>query len=672
MKNILIVFIIISSTIVAQNIREDQIDELAKKSQEIYQFERNDFKTILEYTDQNSLLDTSGFDQIYYDLNFTISFSPNSLKGKATGLFQSTIDGLSRIDLNFDSREDNPPYWSDFMVYGNVSNYTHSNWILSIDLDRNYNAGDTFSITVEYSGLPRISGLKGFWFDGGVYTLSEPYAAQTWWPCKDDPNDKLDSVKISVTVPNQMTVASNGLLIEKITHPDNSGTFIWMERYPITTYLVSLAIDNYATFTDYFEYEPGKKMPIEYYVWHSQLPEALVAFEPIPKMLDTYSDLFGLYPFIEEKYGHAYFTWGGAMEHQTCTSIGRVGRYWETVYAHELAHQWFGNLVTCRDWHNIWLNEGFATYSEALWIEAEYGKSAFFDYVNSSLTENMFESYFVDPVYRYDISNPYEIFSYTVYVKGMWVLHMLRHVVGDSIFFEILHDYPNDPAFSFSSAITEEFRDFCEVKSGMDLDWFFQQWIYESYYPRYDWGYSHYLQDEQYHLHLEIKQRQIDFGYSHFYKMPIDIKVIYYNGNTAKFVLWDSLQTQAFDILIMDEPEMVLFDPDNWILKTANYLPLLPGLDLASGFELFQNYPNPFNSSTYIPFAIDSGGHVILDIYNVTGQKIRTLVNGYYPRGNIVAWDGKDDRNRVVASGIYIYQIRFRNLVQSKKMIIIK
>ena len=490
-------FLFLMTELSAQNITPERILELAKNREEVHKVEAESFAKSFSFFQKTMLPDSSDYDQLYYDLNFVITYSPQNFEGTVIGRFRSNVNGLNQIKLNFDSREDYPPYWLDFSVSGNVSSYTHSDWVLRVQLDQTYNTGDTFSVIVHYSGVPRASGLAGFMFSGGVFTLSEPYAAQTWWPCKDDPADKIDSVRISVTAPANMLVASNGLLVEQIVNPNNSKTFVWKERYPITTYLVSLAVDAYSAFSDSFEYSPGNFMPIEYYVYPSQLTTAQAAFSKIPDMLDSFSRLFGMYPFVQEKYGHAVFPWGGAMEHQTCTSIGGVSTSWESTYAHELAHQWYGDLVTCRDWHHIWLNEGFATYCEALWIEDYYGDAAFHSYVNSSLSNSNFTGSFVPPVYRHDITDPWSIFSWTVYIKGMWVLHMLRHVVGDPIFFQIMHDYPNDPAFAFKTATTEQFRDFCETSSGMELDWFFQQWIYESYYPVYYWGYSHYQQGGQ-------------------------------------------------------------------------------------------------------------------------------------------------------------------------------
>ncbi|UCF65443.1 MAG: T9SS type A sorting domain-containing protein [bacterium] len=670
------IILLIIKGLSGQEIDRERVLELARTRQLHIHTEQEILANNIYNQTYSRVLGSSDYDQIYYDLNFTLSYSPENMKAVVTGYFKSKVNGLSQITLNFDSREDHPPYWADMTVSGNISGWDHSNWILQVQLDRLYNSGEIFSITVEFSGVPRSSGLKGFWFNnGGVFTLSEPYAAQTWWPCKDDPADKLDSVRISATVPEYQRVASNGLLISETTNSNNTKTYTWFEKYPIATYLVSLAIDNYTVISDSFEYSPGQFMPIVYYIYPSQVSTAVEAFDLLPEMLEIYSQLFGLYPFIEEKYGHAVFPWGGGMEHQTCTSIGNVSTTWETLYAHELAHQWYGDLVTCHDWHHIWLNEGFASYAEALWMESYYGSEAFHSYVNSTLTKFNFNGIFTEPVYRYDISNPWNIFSGTVYDKGMWVLHMLRHVVGDSIFFQIMHDYPNDMDFVFGHATTEQFRDFCEQVSGSELDWFFHQWIYEAYYPIYEWGYTHYIQGSQNVLRIVVKQKHSSSEFSYIYKMPIDLIVEYTDLTRDTLVIWDSLEVQSFNIPVAGIPQTVFFDPDNWILKKDTQVPISfieSPIDLTSTFMLYQNYPNPFNGATVIPFALDSSGWIVLEIYDATGRKVRTLADDYFTQGDLIRWDGRDDHAKIVASGIYIYRIRFQNQIISRKMLFIR
>ncbi|MEJ2636275.1 MAG: M1 family aminopeptidase [Calditrichia bacterium] len=676
-----VVFMLLLSFSLFAQVRDSlRIQELAKASEEITNIEREQFARNFGVLQNAMNPDSSDYHQIYYDLNFDITLSPQNLTGTVTGLYRSNIDGLDQINLNFDSREDLKP-WADLSVQGNVSGWDLANNVLHLNLDGIYNVGDTFSVMVHYSGLPRASGFKGFAFDENPYgdmtvsTLSEPYMAHTWWPCKDDPADKMDSVRITTTVPETMIVASNGLLQEKRVNPNQTATYVWKEKYPITTYLVSLAIANYTTFSDSFEYAPGQFMPIDYFVYPQLYSTARTAFKPMPQMLSVYSEAYGLYPFIAEKYGQAQFQWGGAMEHQTCTSIGRVTTAWETVYAHELSHQWFGDLVTCKDWNDIWLNEGFATFSEALWLERSQNISAYHSYVNSYL--GSIDSWGTQPVYRYTIDSPNYIFDRTVYTKGMWVLHMLRHILGDEVFFKIMHDYPNDPEFRFKNATTTQFQNYCEMISGQDLEWFFQEWIYKPLFPVYEWGYDISQEASAYNVLLKIDQQPNTSGNyrAPIFKMPIDIVLEYADQSSDTVTVWDSLQTQIFNIPTAQEPVQVLFDPDKWVLKKVSQMPSFlvnNSLDLVTTFQLYQNFPNPFNSTTRIPFAIDTSGKVSLVIFDVTGRKVRTLLDGFYTQGNVVEWNGLNDQNETVASGVYVYRLKFKGREIAKKMLLVR
>ncbi len=621
--------------------------------------------------------DTSGFDALYYDLNLNISTSPQNLTGTVFGRFRSTKNGLATVKLDFDKS----PNWQNFSVTGNAASWTHAGSVLGVQLDRVYNIGETFELTVQYSGVPSQGGLKGFAFDTNQYgdlvvsTLSEPFLARTWWPCKDDPSDKADSVRVSVTVPNNLLVGSNGLLVATNDNGNGTKTFVWKESYPITTYLVSLAISNYATFSDRFEYAPGQFLPIEYYVYPAQLNSAKTAFANVPTMLRVFSELFGEYPFLKEKYGHAVFPWGGAMEHQTLTSIGSVSTSAEYVYAHELAHQWYGDLVTCENWGDIWLNEGFATYSEALYYRALNGVQAYHNYMNARL--GSMTSWGSEAVYRYNTQDVWAIFNRTVYDKGAWVLHALRHVIGDSVFLKILRNYPNDPAFKFKSATTAQFRDYCEQIAGTDLNWFFQQWIYEPYFPVYQWGYVVTPAQNGYALYLEIRQTQSQVSpqYHHLYKMPIDIRVTYADRTTQTFVVWDSLAVQRFQITLPQSPVAVSFDPDRWILREARQIPVSAVLvndETPRAFALMQNYPNPvaLNKTTTanLVYTIPQTTEVELRVYDSLGRQVHTLILGKQMPGTyLVPFETKN-----LAAGIYLYRLRAGQNVATRKMAVIR
>ncbi|MFQ5584713.1 MAG: M1 family aminopeptidase, partial [Calditrichia bacterium] len=283
-----------------------------------------------------------------------------------------------------------------------------------------------------------------------------------------------------------------------------------------------------------------------------------------------------------------------------------------------------------------------------------------------------------DPIYRYDTTNPWYIFSRTVYDKGAWVLHMLRHVVGDSMLFDILHNYPNDSQFSFGTATTEQFRDFCEQTSGMNLNDFFQVWIYEPYFPVYDWGYVYQPTQTGHSLYLEITQTQdqVNPSYTHIYKMPIDIKVNYVDGTSETFVLWNTQRNQNFTVTLDTVPLSVMFDPDKWILKQEHQVVVTveePGEQIASDFLLEQNYPNPFNPTTNIGFRIEDYGFVELKIFNVTGGEVKTLISKELSPGDYdVRWDGHNDVGQSVASGVYVYRLKSGNQLAVRKMVLLR
>ena len=260
--------------------------------------------------------------------------------------------------------------------------------------------------------------------------------------------------------------------------------------YPIAQYLISIAVTNYEKYVNYFHYSNNgvpDSMPITHYLYPGKLSSIKAQLDETPNMIKVFSERYGLYPFIKEKYGHAEFGWGGSMEHQTCTSMG-VNTFKQYIISHELSHQWFGDKVTCKTWRDIWLNEGFANYSEAVYFEAIGGKTS---YDNEITFEMKSAKKAVGSVYVQDISSAGNIFNYNrTYAKGECVLHMLRGVVGDSTFFHILRAYDSDPQLAYNSATTEDFKRVAENVSGMDLNYFFSEWIYGENYPKYTYNWS--------------------------------------------------------------------------------------------------------------------------------------------------------------------------------------
>jgi aminopeptidase N len=496
------------------------------------------------------------YDVGYYRLDLDIDPVTQTVSGTVRMVAEVVDGSLASVDIDL---YDNMTVDSVVVTGGDALAYSHSGDILSVTLDRSYSTGEVFSIDITYGGTPSTSaGAFEFTSYGGedmIWSLSEPFGARTWWPCKDYPDDKPDSADIWITVPDNLIVASNGTLRETV---DNGGTltYMWHEQYPIATYLISVAIHPYTVFSDYYHYSPTDSMEIRYYVFPGHYSSVQATYALVPDMITVYAGLYGEYPFLEEKYGHAEFTWGGGMEHQTITSLGGWDEY---LIVHELAHMWWGDMITCNDFHHIWLNEGFAVYSEALWAEATYGWAAY--------KQQMEYSKYLGSgtIYVPDLSDWNRIFDPDLtYDKASWILHMLRGIVGDSTFFDILRTYYGSQ-YQYGSCTTEQFRDVCEAVAGRDFDDFFHQWVYEEGFPYYHYSWTYEPVPASYEISLTIDQLQTNT----VFHMPIQVTVTTTAGDTT-IVVEDTLATQQFTLVVEDEPLTVELDKDEWILRMVS------------------------------------------------------------------------------------------------------
>ena len=491
----------------------------------------------------------SFYDIYYYDLKMDVRLSSKTIAGENTVYCTVLADKLDEVHLDLS----NSLSVTKVTFQGKNVRYKHKDDILIIFLNETLPQGRKFDFTVFYEGTPGHS----FHFQyidelPLIWTLSEPYGSKEWWPCKNLPYDKADSMDFSITVPANMIAVSNGVLISVDTLENDRLTYHWKERYPIVSYLVSIAIHPYKVITYYYHYNENDSMPVTNYIFPGRFDANSPKYKVTTSMLEAFSSLFGQYPFIKEKYGHAEFTWGGGMEHQTVTSL--IGPY-EYLIAHELAHQWWGDMITCKDFHHIWLNEGFATYSEALWAEHKGGSYSLHTVMRNKryLGEGS--------VYVEDISEEGRIFSGALsYNKASWVLHMLRHVTGDSVFFKILKEY-GDSDLKYGVATTEDFKRICEDVSGMDLTAFFDQWIYGNFHPvyLYDWNYE--LNDEIYVVNLTVEQFQV----SELYQMPIDVTIVTEDGEKT-FKIENNQKFQSYEFTLNSKPLELYIDKDDWIL----------------------------------------------------------------------------------------------------------
>lgn len=585
------------------------------------------------------------YDVTFYNLEMELNPGTHILSGTTTILAEVLDASLATMDLNLTGNMS----VSATTAGGSGATHTHSSNVLTVTLDRTYLAGEMVTVTVDYSGNPEGDnfGWDTFGGDPLIWTLSEPFGARDWWPCKDLNTDKADSVDLHVTVPDDLIVASNGLLQSETIPEPGKKTFFWKERYAIPTYLVSLAIHPFATFSNTYTSLDGTiTMPVDYYVIPAYLGQAQMGYPVTVNMLEAFAGGFGEYPFINEKYGHAHFPWGGGMEHQTLTSLS-YSSYSEHIISHELGHQWFGDMITCADFHHIWLNEGFATWSEAYWLEISEGMASYRAEMNDAAYYGSGTIYVENP------NNFWEIFDYNLsYQKASWVPHMLRGILGDDVFFAGLLAYRE--AFEFDSATTEQFRDVFEEVSGRDLDNFFQQWIYGEGHPHYQVNYTTETNGGSTVLQVRIEQTQNEPAFD----MSLELKVDQILGNQI-YTVENNQRVQYYSFTMPGTVSGVELDPNDWVLCQINYggATDVPSL-VKDEPRLLPNVPNPFNPSTSINYALPADAHVRLSVYDLSGRLVRELENGQRAAGeHSVRWDGRDGQGFPQASGMYFVRL---------------
>jgi hypothetical protein len=557
----------------ARDFEKIPIEQAIRESKEAHSMERlAKIRQLTKQLDVQQELGVYGalptqyqYDVHYYRLDLRVDIATEIVYGRVDMISSATQDNVTfcEIDLFSNMVVDSVRFDDGLATFTRISN------VVKVNLPSPVNTGQTFTVYTFYHGHPIEGGFQAFSFDsyGGnpvISTLSEPFLARTWWPCKDYPDDKADSVDVIITYPSNLFCSSNGTMVANIDHGDGTRTTSWKIRYPIATYLVSLAMSNYSHWRDWFVHGDNDSMPVDFWVYPSQLAAAQSGYAPTVSMIDTLSRLFGLYPFVNEKYAMSMFNWGGAMEHQTNTSI--INNYYaQSMIVHELGHQWWGDMITCRDWHHIWMNEGFASYVEALWFESSGGFTALRSYMNGMRYTSG------GSIYCTDTTDVWAIFDSRVYDKGAWVVHMLRNVVGESNFWKIMHAYYADPRYKWKDVTTESFRDLCEEQTGMDLHPFFQDWIYGTYYPKYAVSYAYdQTSPNSYRVYVHVRQYQTT-NPTVFRMANVALSV--YNGSYHDFSVSNTLRDQDYilDLTgVTSPPSSVSIDRNDWILKSTS------------------------------------------------------------------------------------------------------
>jgi aminopeptidase N len=547
--------------------------------------------------------------------------------------------------------------------------FTHFLDTLKIQLNRIYQPGELVDIRICYRHKNVTD--QAFYAAGGyVFTDTPPEGARKWFPCWDRPSDKA-LVELTAKVPANVKLGSIGSLADSVLIADTLW-YHWISRDPASTYLITISSRVSYSLDILYWHVPGSpddSIPARFYFKSTENPAP--AEQLIGPLTDFYSEKFGTYAF--EKIGFAtlnsYFPWGG-MENQTMINL-RANGWYASLIAHEFSHMWFGDLITCGTWADVWMNESFATYCESLWLENTTGYASYKEHLLSQAGYYLGHnpgSPIYNPDYAIQTPDPNTLYSTAlVYDKGASVLHQLRYVLGDSLFFEVLHSYATDTNFMFGNIVTEDFVQKVNQVTGQDLNWFFDEWIYAPDHPEYQNTYEFQNSGKGiWNVKLRLKQIQEQ---TVFFRMPVEIKIVFTDQSDTLFRVINDVNDQLFEFTFGKEPESLVFDPNNNImLKEGTTVVGIPVDEKLEGFRLDQNVPNPFKDNTRINYEVPKSSEVRITVYNSSGNLIDTLVDRkHLPGSYSVVFNGNS-----CPSGMYFFRMNSGAFDDTRRMILVK
>lgn len=565
---------------------------------------------------------TANYDVTYHRLKFTVNPSNYYIAGDVTTYYKAK-QNINSVTFELS----NELTVSSVKQRGsNLTYIQNGNNELVINLAGTQNTNVLDSLTIVYAGTPPndSDGFNTYTHAGipGLYTLSEPFGARDWWPCKQDLNDKIDKIDVYITAPLQYTSVANGLQIRAVNNVDNTKTTHFRHQYPIPAYLIAIAVTNYTIFTQEAGTAPNTFPIVNYLYPENQAANQTNLAVTVP-IMNLYEQLFETYPFHNEKYGHAQCAFGGGMEHTTVSFMGGFDR---NLIAHELGHQWFGDKITCGSWNDIWLNEGFATYLSGLVVEHLDGVNAFKDW-KGQLIENITDApngavYLTDT----EAQNVNRIFSNRLsYNKGGMVVNMLRFKLGDALFFQGVKNYLADPNLAYGYATTENLKAHLATASGMNLDEFFNDWIYGQGYPTYTITAKNWTPGI---VRFTINQTQSHSSVS-FFEMPVPVRVTGAGGQSLDLILDNTTNNEIIQKEVPFVITGIIFNPNNDIISRSSTATL--GTE---NFELLKEtklYPNP--TANTLKLELPNDLNIIKAVFmNALGQVIKES-------GAETAWD---------------------------------
>jgi aminopeptidase N len=569
---------------------------------------------------------TANYDVTYHKLEFTVDPTVATISGKVTTTYTATANMPTvTFDMN-----DNLIVSS---VKKNGVNLTFAQAgtnELVITLPTVQNTGTSATVEIIYAGDPTSSGFGSFTIDthNGVpvlWTLSEPFGARDWWPCKQDLNDKINSIDVYITAPSEYVAVSNGVEPAPPVISGTSKTTHFHHGYPIPAYLIAIAVTDYQIHNQQagLGTPASPYFPIINYLYPETATQNIASVAITPTILNFFESKFGAYPFRNEKYGHCEFGWGGGMEHTTVSfmTANNTGGYSRSLIAHEMGHQWFGNKITCGSWRDIWLNEGITEYLSGLTTEFLDGNTSFRTWKTGKITSvtnhTGTTNLYLTEAQALSVSR---IFSGTVtYNKGSMVTHMLRYKMGDVMFYQAMNNYLSNINYAYKYAITPDFKGQLEAVYGSSLTEFFNDWVYGQGHPSYNITVQNVAGGQ---AKIVVNQTQSNASVSYF-EMPLEIRVNGAAGATQTLKVNNTTNGQQFLVPVNFAITTAIFDPEKNIISKNNIVTVGPNLASAN-FNLEKAIiimPNPAISD----LNIEMPNSVVFEIgiiTNLLGQKV--------------------------------------------------
>jgi len=600
------------------------------------------------------------YDLNFYHLNLTLSINNKVVSGNVRTL--ATVKSATLDSFAFELYSS---HTIDSVILNGVNTAVSRNGDEArVPFATPLAQGSAIDATVYYHGTaPTINGSSigdGYnngtsptWSNKSAYTLSECYHAYEWFPCKQQLRDKIDSSWVFVTTDSANKVGSNGVLTNVVTI-GNTRRFEWKNNHPIDYYLISVALAKYIDYSIYAHPQgTTDSILIQNYIYNNPatLPYVKGIVDSTRQFIELFSKLYGMYPWADQKYGHCETVLGGGMEHQTMTTIGAFD--WSTV-AHELGHQWFGDKVTCGTWHDIFMNEGFAVYTEYLAREhLEPTQAAPF----MLAAHNDVMSAVNGSVYNPDTTNENRIFDTRLtYDKGGAVLHTLRFVINnDSMFFLSYRNYLQQ--FNHSTATIADFQTSVQNTTGLNLNLFFTQWVYGEGYPTFN---VHWNQQGN-NFTMRSIQTVSDISVTPLFITPIQYTLLRSIGDTTIRVM-HATDTAWYNFQVNGTVTGIIVDSANWIINKVigpTHDGTLSGINTYNHIEAETSvYPNPANDM----ITVKSEGNFTFTLYDVTGKLILTKKCDTVENIDVSK----------LAAGMYFYQVNSAALsyIKSDKLII--